>query len=87
MNKKIHCRPSRGNPQNQLKTCNVALRATPPAVMRTWEAALVSGVSEKTIQREIRSKALKASYLGRRLVLVRRECLFDWIDGAERGDV
>lgn len=86
MSTKKDCRPSRDNPQDQLAACNVALRATPPEVMRVKEAALVAGVSTKTIHRAISSKALEASHLGKRVVLVRRESLFAWIDAAEGGD-
>jgi excisionase family DNA binding protein len=60
------------------------LRANPPKLLRVSEAAIVVGLSTRTINRLIASGKLRVCRLGRR-VIIRREDLFEYVDNSLTG--
>lgn len=71
---------------NDKKDIETLIKERPPALLRVREAAIAASVSECTIRRAIYKGELIAARMGKRLLIIRRENLFAWVNSFEAGE-
>jgi excisionase family DNA binding protein len=74
------------NMHHDKKDEEALLKERPPALLRVRQAAIAASISETTIRRAITKGELRAARMGKRLLIIRRENLFAWVDSFAAGE-